>query len=163
MCSYCFFFFRSEKTKLTLYVKLKTLSKLRDGLRKTTKAEEALHKSQRQLDTLIQNLPGMVYRTRCDGSWAFEFVSDKCLTLTGYKADDLINNKIISYYELIHLDEKRKVLEQIQHAVEEKKSYQLVYRIQTTGGYENGFGNRALVFFPRKMMTWLRLKGSSLI
>ncbi len=155
-----FFLFRSEKNKINFIRKIENASQnLEIGLRKTTKAEEALHKSQRQLDTLIQNLPGMVYRTRCDGSWAFEFVSDKCLTLTGYKADDLINNKIISYYELIHPDEKRKVLEQIQRAVEEKKSYQLVYRIQTTGGYEKWVWEQGVGVFSEKEDELVALEG----
>lgn len=155
-----FFLFRSEKNRINFIRKIESANKgLEIGLRNTTRVEEALQKSQRQLDTLIQNLPGMVYRTRCDGTWAFEFVSDKCLPMTGYKADDLINNKIISYYELIHHDEKRKVLEQIQSAVEEKKPYQLVYRIQTTGGYEKWVWEQGVGIFSETDDELIALEG----
>lgn len=155
-----FFLFRSEKSRINFIRKIESANQgLEIGLRKTTKVEEALQRSQRQLDTLIQNLPGMVYRTRCDGSWAFEFVSDKCLTLTGYKADDLIDNKTISYYELIHKEEKRKVIDQIQRALEEKKPFQLVYRIQTTGGYEKWVWEQGVGVFSERDDELIALEG----
>ncbi|MBA4407725.1 hypothetical protein C0389_10655 [bacterium] len=155
-----FFLFRSEKNRINFIRRIEHANNnLEIGLRKTTRAEEALQKSRRQLDTLIQNLPGMVYRTRCDSSWAFEFVSDKCLTLTGHKADDLINNKVISYYELIHPEEKQKVLAQIQRAVEEKKPFQLVYRIRTTGGYEKWVWEQGVGIFSERDDELIALEG----
>ncbi|PKL83699.1 MAG: hypothetical protein CVV24_03690 [Ignavibacteriae bacterium HGW-Ignavibacteriae-3] len=132
-----FILFRFEKNRISFIRKIEKANlDLEKEWRKTTRVEEALQSSRRQLDTLIQNLPGMVYRTKCESTWSFEFVSEKCLTLTGYKSGDLINNKIISYYDLIHAEDKKKVSDQILRAIEEKKSYQLVYRIKTTGGYE---------------------------
>jgi len=43
----------------------------------------ALDEKSRQLDTLIDNLPGMVYRSSFDGDWHTTFVSDGCQALTG--------------------------------------------------------------------------------
>ena len=155
-----FFLFRSEKSRIKFIRKIETANQgLEIGLRKTTIAEEALQKSQRQLDTLIQNLPGMVYRTKCEGKWAFEFVSDKCLTLTGYKASDLIDNKTISYYDLIHPEEKQKVLDLIQRAIEEKKPYQLVYRIQTMGGFEKWVWEQGVGIFSESEDELVSLEG----
>jgi PAS domain S-box-containing protein len=155
-----FLIYRSEKNRIRFIRKIESANlDLEIGLRKNTRVEEALQNSRRQLDTLIQNLPGMVYRTRCESSWAFEFVSDKCLTLTGYKANDLINNKVVSYYDLIHPEDKRKVIEQIQHAVEEKKPYQLVYRIKTTGDYEKWVWEQGVGIFSEKDDDLVALEG----
>ena len=52
-----------------------------------------LREKRRQLDTLVDNLPGMVYRARFDGTWHTRFVSDGCRDLTGYKPDDFIEHK----------------------------------------------------------------------
>ncbi len=132
-----FILYRSEKNRSKFIRRIEDANEnLEKGLRKTTRVEEALQHSRRQLDTLINNLPGMVYRTRCDSSWAFEYVSDKCLPLTGYSPADLINSKVISYYDLIHPEDRKKIKEQIQRAIEEKKPYQLVYRITTSTEYE---------------------------
>ena len=155
-----FLIYRSEKNRIRFIRKIENANlDLEIGLRKNTRVEEELQNSRRQLDTLIQNLPGMVYRTRCESSWAFEFVSDKCLTLTGYKANDLVNNKVVSYYDLIHPEDKRKVLEQIQHAVEEKKPYQLVYRIKTTGDYEKWVWEQGVGIFSEKDDDLVALEG----
>jgi hypothetical protein len=46
--------------------------------------EAALRESQRAMATLLSVLPGMAYRCRNDRDWTMEFVSEGCLTLTGF-------------------------------------------------------------------------------
>lgn len=132
-----FIFYRSEKQRNAFIKQIEKASiTLEKGLHKKTRVEEELQETQRQLTTLIQNLPGMVYRCKYDAEWTMEFVSDKSYQITGYKPADLIDNRTVSYYELIHQQERVKIWDQIQKAVEQRKTYQLVYRITTASGYE---------------------------
>ncbi len=99
-------------------------------------AQHALQESQRTLNTLMSNLPGMVYRCRHDRDWTLEFASEGCLSLTGYALDDLIGNKKISFAQLIHTDDIESVIRGIDEGVREKKPFQLIYRIRTATGEE---------------------------
>lgn len=153
-------FYRSEKQKAVLLRKIEDTSlNIEKKTRRTTKVEEALQESQRKLNTLIQNLPGMVYRCKVGQVWELDYVSDRCLNVTGYKADDLIHNKAVSYYDLINPEDKNKILEQIQQAVEEKKPYQLVYRIKTAGGYEKWIWEEGVAIFSEGDDELIALEG----
>jgi PAS domain S-box-containing protein len=129
------------------------------GLKKTTIAEVALQESQRQLNTLINNLPGMVYRFKGDAIWSMDFVSDKSLVLTGYRPEELINDKEISYYDIIHPADRKKIFEQVQKSIEERKTYQLVYRIKTTSGYEKWVWEQGVGVFNETNDELIALEG----
>ncbi|MBD3276663.1 MAG: PAS domain S-box protein, partial [Candidatus Aegiribacteria sp.] len=55
----------------------------------TRQTEEALRESQEKLALLLSNLPGMAYRCMNNANWTMLFVSEGCLELTGYTADEL--------------------------------------------------------------------------
>jgi PAS domain S-box-containing protein len=100
------------------------------------RAEDELRESQRQLSTLMSNLPGMAYRCANDDDWTMEFVSEGCVALTGYQPGDLVGNRITSYAELIAPDDR----DVVRHAVEEglaaRRPFELSYRIRTAAGNE---------------------------
>ncbi len=98
--------------------------------------ESALWESQRMLSTLMSNLPGMAYRGKNDRDWTLEFASDGCLDVTGYAAADLVQNKKVSFGELIHSEDRDKVWDDVQSAVREKRPFQLTFRITTATGTE---------------------------
>ena len=98
------------------------------------KAEEALYESQRTLSTLMSNLPGMAYRCRVDWDWTMEFVSEGCFSLTGYHPVDLIESRKISLSAIIHPDDRDRVWNQVQVALQHNRPYQLEYRITTATG-----------------------------
>ncbi|MDR1923124.1 MAG: response regulator [Planctomycetaceae bacterium] len=67
--------------------------------------------SQRRMETLIANLPGMAFRCRNNSpEFTMEFVSDGLTTITGYDPDDLINNKRMTFFDLVHPDDRRNLL-----------------------------------------------------
>ncbi len=95
------------------------------------KIENELKENQRTFETLISNLPGVVYRCRYDPDWTMEFVSDGCLELTGYQPEDLIMNKNVSYGNLIHYEDRQIVRDVIQGALKVSKPFKITYRIIT--------------------------------
>lgn len=97
-------------------------------------AKMAARENQRRLETLMSNLPGMAYRCQNDPEWTMEFVSEGCLTLTGYPPQALVGNAQVSYGSLIHPEDRPKVWEEVQAALEKKQPFQLLYRITTARG-----------------------------
>ena len=102
------------------------------------KNEESLIENRRTLETLISNLPGVAYKCQNDHQWSMEFVSEGCYQLTGYQSEDLINNKKISYNDLIHPDDRQMVWDTIQTSLKENKPFKIIYRI-TTSDFENKY------------------------
>lgn len=101
------------------------------------KAQEELGESQRTLSTLISNLKGMAYRCCNDRDWTMEFVSDGCLPLTGYPPEDLLQNARVSFGTDIILPEDRsRVWETVQAAIQDRRHFQTTYRIKTAQGTE---------------------------
>ncbi len=94
-------------------------------------AERALQERERELATLLSNLPGMAYRCHNDPYWTMEFVSEGALALTGYAPDDLIHNRRLSYADLIVPEDRAKVWVAVQEAFLADVPYELTYRIRT--------------------------------
>jgi len=99
-------------------------------------AEQALHDQQRKLDTLMSNLPGMVYRCRNDPKWTVEFASHGSIALTGYAPEDFLGNRTLAYADIIHPDDRDSVWEAVQRGVDQRRPFELRYRIRTRGGRE---------------------------
>ncbi len=153
-------FYRYEKQRNEYIREIKTASlSFEKGLQRTTKTEEALQESQRKLTTLVQNLPGMVYRCKLGQVWVLDYVSDKCLNVTGFKSEDLMNNKTVSYYDLIYPEDLKKNYEIIKTALEERKPFQLIYRINTAGGFEKWVWEQGVGVYSEKDDEIVALEG----
>ena len=70
---------------------------------------QAMHElavSKRRTETLMSNLPGMVYQCLNDPpAFTFTFVSEGCLPLTGYAPDELMHNNAVKFFDMIHPDD----------------------------------------------------------
>ncbi len=98
------------------------------------RAEEALRERERQLSTLLSNLPGMAYRCQNDERRSMEFVSDGTFALTGYAPADLVGNRRVAYAELIHPEDRTRVWGEIQHALTQALPFILSYRLIRANG-----------------------------
>lgn len=106
--------------------------------------QQALQEQQRMLSTLISNLPGMAYRCKNDQDWVMEFVSQGSLDLTGYRPDELVGNRKITYGDLIHPEDRKTIWKDVQTALKEGRPFQFAYRLTTPEGekwvWEQGQG-----------------------
>jgi len=97
--------------------------------------ELELNESKRKHETLLSNLPGMVYRCLHDEDWNLEYVSEGCQKLTGYNFDDLVRNKTVSFAkDVIHPDDLEAVGVDVDSALSEKRPFTCIYRIITADG-----------------------------
>ncbi len=96
-------------------------------------ADEALEQSRRTLATLISNLPGMAYRCKNERDWTIEYASAGSVDLIGYAPEELVGGNV-SYADLIHEEDRERVWDEVQHAIEEDSAYQLTYRVTTSDG-----------------------------
>ena len=80
-------------------------------------AERDLQERERQLSTLLSNLPGMAYRCDNGPDYTMTFVSEGCFDLLGYAPGDLVGSRTVAYGDLIHPDDRAMVWEEIQTAL----------------------------------------------
>jgi PAS domain S-box-containing protein len=120
------------------------------------RAEDSHRESERRLFTLLSNLPGIAYRCRNDADWTMEFISEGCLRLTGYPVSDLLDNRVISFGDIIHPDDRDMVRNEVERGVSEGRHFEITYRIRTASGEQRwvweqgvaiGAGNEVLEGF----------------
>lgn len=91
----------------------------------------ALRESERSKSVLISNIPGMAYRCLYNRDWTMQFVSKGCQELTGYKSEELINNRVVSYNSLIVPEYREGIIEEWEKARIAKLPVELEYKIIT--------------------------------
>lgn len=102
---------------------------LQGEIERREKTEIELRESERQLSTLMGNLPGMAYRCLNDGKWTMLYLSDGCRSLTGYLASDFVENRRIGYNDLVVTQDRQAVRSEVEKAVGENRPFMLEYRI----------------------------------
>jgi diguanylate cyclase (GGDEF)-like protein/PAS domain S-box-containing protein len=105
---------------------------------------QGAHETARMLRTLIANIDGMVYRCHNDSQWTMDFVSDGCLAVTGYSPEDLLLNSTISYEQLTHPEDRRRVRSTISAALAQGRRFELEYRIINRNGAERWVWERGI-------------------
>jgi diguanylate cyclase (GGDEF)-like protein/PAS domain S-box-containing protein len=96
----------------------------------------ALQESQRRFASLIDSLPGIVFSCASDPEWSMTYLSEGCLTLTGYKTEELVGNRAVSFDAITHEEDLPKVLAALETGVAQKQPYVVEYRIRTKSGQE---------------------------
>jgi PAS domain S-box-containing protein len=96
-------------------------------------AEAELIESRRQLATLIDNLPGLVYRCSVGAPWTFSFMSEGAEALTGYRTQDFVEQRL-TWGDITHPDDLAFVEEATLQHVAQHKVYSVAYRIIDRSG-----------------------------
>lgn len=98
------------------------------------KTEEALRESERSKAVLLSHIPGMAYRSDFDRDWTMTFVSDGCRALTGYEPESLLNNRDLSYNDMISPEYREFLWFECKRDLDQKRNYRFEYEITTKTG-----------------------------
>ena len=88
----------------------------------------------RRLETLISNLPGIVYRCVNDPDWPMEFVAGECEQLTGYSAAALERGDVSWGEDVLHPEDRTAAWDTVQDALAADGPFEVTYRIVTRDG-----------------------------
>lgn len=88
-----------------------------------------------KLRTLIQNIPGAVYRCMIDPDWTMVYLSPYFEKVSGYKPEAVLYNTERSYNSLIHPGDREYVRETVENAIAGNQSFELQYRIRHKDGH----------------------------
>ena len=99
-------------------------------------AENALLESQRRLSTLMNNLPGIVYRCRADESFVMEFASRGSKRLLGFEPHELIGTGPNAYQRIVHPEDRKNMLDLVRETVAMRRPFSFIYRIRAASGEE---------------------------
>lgn len=90
-----------------------------------------LWEQQRHLETLVRNVPGVVYRCRNEPTWPMELVRGRAADLVGYSADRLESGSIRWGTDVVHPADRENVWEAVQAAVDRDEPFEITYRVVT--------------------------------
>ncbi|MEY7851260.1 PAS domain S-box protein [Natrarchaeobius sp. A-rgal3] len=93
-----------------------------------------LERRNRRLETLIDNLPGIVYRCRNESGWPMESVEGECEQITGYPAEAFERGDVSMGHDVVRQDDRNRVWGRVQNALESREPYEVSYRITTADG-----------------------------
>ena len=93
-------------------------------------------RSQRSLETLIDNLPGIAYRGMHNRAWEMDFLGGEVEALTGYSMEQLIEGDITLGNDIIYPADREAVWDAVQHAIDHHEPFEVSYRIQPKTGEE---------------------------
>jgi len=95
--------------------------------------QQSLVEKEQQYRSLMDNMPGVVFRCELDSNWSMLFVSPSILELSGYSADELVQQRI-TFSELIYKPDNDTINEAIDSAIAQQKQYSIEYRIRHRNG-----------------------------
>ena len=95
---------------------------------------ERLHESQRQMSTLISNLPGMAFRLHsAPDRFSFDFVSEGAYSLVGYTAHELQHSEH-NFFSIIHPEDQEQYRTAHQEVQDGSQPREIIFRVYGKNG-----------------------------
>lgn len=95
-------------------------------------ATQSLRESERQLSTLMSNLPGMVYRSHNNQERSMVFVSEGSTALTSVTPEEFIEGKR-KFNDIILTEHRTALWEEVQTALNDNRPFEVEYPITIDG------------------------------
>lgn len=97
-------------------------------------AEIAIEEKNKQLNLVIDNIPGAVFNAKNDQNFTLNFISPFIENITGYKPVEINREKTISFIDLVHHDDLPKRVKAMQDAYNERRKYTCSYKMLNKRG-----------------------------
>ncbi len=98
------------------------------------KTEIELKKNREEFRTLINNVPGAIYRCTLDPDRSMKLLTEEIKKITGYEASDFLGNFVRSFNRIIDSEDIDWVNSVIKKNISMKKPYEIEYRIRGYNG-----------------------------
>ena len=95
----------------------------------------AIKMNDEQFISLVNHIPGVIYRNIGDEDFSILFISNEIENLTGFPVVHFYSNRKNGYSSLIFEEDKLLVKETIQQAINKREQYALEYRIIHKDGF----------------------------
>lgn len=92
-----------------------------------------LKERESELRTLVENIPGAVYRCELDPPWRMQQMSDGVLALTGRHKSDFLDRGV-TWKDITYPADLQYVASEVAAAIEQQRAYHITYRILDDGG-----------------------------
>ncbi len=90
--------------------------------------EQIIHNSEERFRLLADNIPGTIYLSRYDEKFTKIYLNNEIEKLTGY-SKEMFLNKEIYFLDLVHPEDKERVVKDQKYALENGQKIHFIYRI----------------------------------
>ncbi len=105
--------------------------------------------------SLVDNIPGVVYRSRNDANWTKEYLSDTFEEITGYAVTEYLFRDDRSLAEIIHPDDLPRVRETLSRCHSQGEAYAMTFRIFRADGTTRWLFDRGqFLYDPTTSEVW---------
>jgi PAS domain S-box-containing protein len=107
------------------------------------------------LRSLMENVPGAIYRCALDGIWKMQRVSDEIESITGYPAADFVDAAKRTLVSVTHPDDRAAVDREIAAATAAQRPFALEFRVRHADGGIRWVLERGVKTIDRDGVAWL--------
>ncbi len=108
----------------------------------------SLARSRDEFRTLVENVPGVVFRSQVDAPWAVMHISQGIEPLTGATPAEFMSSRV-TFGDFILREDFTAIEEAIRTALEHRTSYEVEYRMQARNGQTHWVSERGRVYVDR--------------
>src|SRR5215217_7540160 len=105
--------------------------------------------------SLMENVPGAIYRAANDSVWTVQRVSEDIESITGYRAADWVDASKVTMATVTHPDDREPVEQEIRAALAAGRPYVLEFRIMHADGGTRWVLERGVKTIDRDGVEWL--------
>ncbi|WP_051963129.1 PAS domain S-box protein [Deinococcus misasensis] len=119
-------------------------------------AEEAARAREQDFRSLVQNIPGVVYRCLYDAHWTMLYLLGDLHEIVGHPASALLGSGGMTFPELVHPEDVGWVENEVHRAVQNHRSFDMQYRMVHQDGSTRWVHERGKASYsPEGEVQWL--------